>query len=993
MSNLQKFIRKGLGNKKDYLSYTLKNGLRCLLISVGENEDILNNKPKLQTSCITVEDSDGSSSDSSCSSTEDENESQLTDSCAMSLCVNIGSFCDPIEAQGLAHLLEHMVSMGSERFPADNHFDRFLYRKAGYSNAETGCEYTNFHFEVPLEYFQEAADIFASMFQAPKLAKESIDKEKQVVDSEFQMALNDDDSRIQRLISMCADKSNPACQFFWGNLESLNDENLGQMVVDFWKKYYSASRMTLAIQSKQSTHEMLEWVEKMFSSIPTDNKVPPNFKVSPEPFVQESFHKLTKIISISSTKKIIFSWYLPPVIKLYKNKPLEYLAWIIGHEGKGTLISYLRQLNYAMELEAGIEDDFSSNSIYSLFSITIELTTLGLTKLGEVIELTFGYLNLIRREGISEAIFKQLQILAENDFNFAESKSAIDHVTELSENMLVYEEEDYISGPFLFLKYSPEIIQKFINLLTADRVAIFVLAKEFNDSDLFTKDPIFGTQYITESITSECEVKWSTIKPHQYYSIQKENLFLTTNFTILPELADYNRYPQKILENEYIELWYKQDTHFKLPKGYVMLNFISTLPSKSLENYICFDLFLDSIVFLLNEETYPAAMAQLSYGIRIFYNGFELTFTGFNEKLHLLINIVIKYIKDYEKLMTEKIFKMVKPKAINKLKNNQYDLDYVPSDLKNSLIQEPDWNLDEKLKSLEKLNYNTLIEFYKNMTVLYCQALIQGNIHKNEAINISQRVVDTLNYKPLDKKDFPVMLVKKLNSGENRIKLSNYNPNDNNSIAYKYYQFDKNNLQDSVKYYVLQSMVEESAFDELRTKQCLGYDVQFNVTSSFQHYGFYFKVAHQKKKFETKYVFEKMDEFLKNFWKDFSDAEEVDKVREALIALKTAPDDCLVQEFNRNRNEILENRFKFDRLELEIKALKILKFEDVQILKDGFLKNSRILSVEIIGNSEDLTNDNDINSPPIKKICLDDDTENYVYVKNFDEFKNTLKSY
>jgi len=51
-----------------------------------------------------------------------------------------------------------------------------------------------------MEYSEEASDIFASMFQAPKLAKESIDKEKQVVDSEFQMAISDDDSRIQRFV-------------------------------------------------------------------------------------------------------------------------------------------------------------------------------------------------------------------------------------------------------------------------------------------------------------------------------------------------------------------------------------------------------------------------------------------------------------------------------------------------------------------------------------------------------------------------------------------------------------------------------------------------------------------------------------------------------------------------------------------------------------------------------------------------------------------------
>lgn len=760
------------------------------------------------------------------------------------------------------------------------------------------------------------------------------------------------------------------------------------MVVDFWKNQYSASRMALAVQSKQSTNEMVEWVDKLFSHIPTDNKPPPEFKISQEPFCLDLFHKMFKIVSVSSTKKLIFYWYLPPIIELYKIKPLDYIAWIVGHEGKGTLINYLRKLNYAIELEAGVEDDFYNNSIYCLFSISIELTDLGLKNINEIIELTFGYLNLVREKGISEHIFKEIQILALNDFNFSENKTAIDHVTDLSENMLLYDKEDYLSGPSLYHEYSPETITKFLNLLTVNRVGIFILAKEFDKSDSFIKDDIFGTKYISESFSEELETKLSTIKPHPYFEIQSENKYLTTNFTILP-LATDMKYPEKIFENEYIELWYKQDNQFKLPKTYVMFNFITRLPSTSVENYILLDLFLDSVVFLLSEDTYPAVMAQLSYGIRVFISGFELTFNGFNEKLPLLIDMVINCLKNYESIITKEIFIMMKSKAINRLKNNQYDLDYVSSDLKNSLIQDPDWDLDKRLNTLENVDYEQLLTFHKKLNNLYCQALIQGNINQTQAIDICKKVVSILSYQPLAKDCFPVILIKRLNKGDCRLKMANYNPKDNNSMAYKYYQFDKNDINSSVKYHVLQSMIEESAFDELRTKQCLGYDVQLNVTSIYQHYGFYFKVAHQKDKYETHYVFSRMDEFLKQFWENFDDSNEVNKVRDALIALKTSPDDCLVQEFNRNRNEILEQRFKFNRLELEIEALKNLRFNDVKKLRNGFLFG-RTLSVEIIGNSstENVTTD----SPPTKKFCQEKNT-NFIYIDNLKEFKNSLNSY
>ena len=51
--------------------------------------------------------------------------------------VGIGSLSDPAAMPGLSHYLEHMLFMGSERFPDENDYDSFLSKSGGASNAYT----------------------------------------------------------------------------------------------------------------------------------------------------------------------------------------------------------------------------------------------------------------------------------------------------------------------------------------------------------------------------------------------------------------------------------------------------------------------------------------------------------------------------------------------------------------------------------------------------------------------------------------------------------------------------------------------------------------------------------------------------------------------------------------------------------------------------------------------------------------------------------------
>ena len=62
--------------------------------------------------------------------------------------VGVGSMSNPKEVEGLAHFLEHMLFLGTEKYPIENAYSQYLNAHGGGSNAYTAC----------LLYTSDAAD-------------------------------------------------------------------------------------------------------------------------------------------------------------------------------------------------------------------------------------------------------------------------------------------------------------------------------------------------------------------------------------------------------------------------------------------------------------------------------------------------------------------------------------------------------------------------------------------------------------------------------------------------------------------------------------------------------------------------------------------------------------------------------------------------------------------------------------------------------------------
>ena len=269
---------------------------------------------------------------------------------ACALLVDVGSFSEPEKYPGLAHFLEHMIFMGSEKYPTENAFDAHIKKCGGFDNAHTESEETVFYFEVSEEHLDSSMDYFSALLMKPLMKKEAMTRERDAVESEFQQTLHDDEARRDQLLASLATKSFPHATFAWGNNKSLkeqieSDDELHKVLHEFRKKHYSSHRMYLCVQARLPIDELESMVVKHFSGIDNSKEKIDDFSgfSYKQAFCEEFHNEIFFVKPVENVCKLELTWVLPPMAKLYKCKPDQFLSYLIGYEGEGSLCAYLRK--------------------------------------------------------------------------------------------------------------------------------------------------------------------------------------------------------------------------------------------------------------------------------------------------------------------------------------------------------------------------------------------------------------------------------------------------------------------------------------------------------------------------------------------------------------------------------------------------------------------------------------------------------------------------
>ena len=137
--------------------------------------------------------------------------------------VKVGSWEDPGKHPGLAHFLEHMLFLGTRKFPIESEYNRFITEHGGQANAFTSPTNTNYLFTVQNNALEGALDRFSSFFKEPLFNPSGVSRELQAIDQEYAKNLEQDHVRQLYVFKELANPEHPFHSFNMGNNETLVD--------------------------------------------------------------------------------------------------------------------------------------------------------------------------------------------------------------------------------------------------------------------------------------------------------------------------------------------------------------------------------------------------------------------------------------------------------------------------------------------------------------------------------------------------------------------------------------------------------------------------------------------------------------------------------------------------------------------------------------------------------------------------------------------------
>lgn len=573
-----------------------------------------------------------------------------------SLTIGVGHFCDPPEITGLAHLVEHLVAGGYRDFPGQETTPRYFQKYSCYSIASTGDQMSEYTMEMPTGdesedvfiNFSSVISLFAKMFVKPAFSEEGIEREVISMEAEFQNSRLHNHEHRSVLQAYFINPAHPLSNYVMGgnkrtlrtNPQSQNIDVLAA-VHDFFNKYYSANLMKLCVVTPFSTAKILPVVASLFSNIANQNTPDPALHVQHIPLhLPDSLGREFRIQTFAEKNTLTIHWNITPDHLFDQTQSDTYVLKMLSFKGDGSLANTLRNKRLIYKMVVGAQVSWLQRN----YHVQLLLTDLGSSRIADIIEIFFQYIELIKNIGVTFELYNDKRTSSFHNFKY-QMDGPLDQASEISLAMHILPTKDIVLASNLFRDYKPHHIHMFLSTITPESIRVFISGRSAiiaNSEDIKTLSE-YDLTYSSEKFS------WSTIQKW-------------TRPQIKNDLRLFGKNPWVSSDVELIERVFGVEAHLIQTSAHgiaTLRGIASSSPVGDLRVRLCLNSVLNmpfyhlmTKIFLthLNHEigatSYMALESGSSIGLTETIYGLDIVLVGYTRFLPDIFSRVIRALKD-----------------------------------------------------------------------------------------------------------------------------------------------------------------------------------------------------------------------------------------------------------------------------------------------------------------------------------------------------------
>ncbi|KAJ4178578.1 metalloprotease [Fusarium falciforme] len=872
-----------------------------------------------------------------------------TDKASAALDVSVGSFSDETDMPGMAHAVEHLSFMGTKKFPIENEYDQYLSAHSGSSNAKTKPTSTNYYFEVAAKPANDqdpsdsnpsplrgALERFSQFFIEPLFLPSTLERELKAVDSENKKNLQNDTWRLHQLEKSLSNPNHPFYYFRTGNFEVLKTVpeargiNVRDKFIEFHAKHYSANRMKLVVLGREPLDVLQKWVVELFSPV-VNKKLPPNRWPDELPFRESDLGMQCFAKPVQDLLQL--NLYFPFIDEesMFASQPSRYIGYLIGHKAPGSIMWYTESKGWVNDVTVTANPICPGSP--GIFKVRFDLKEEGLHKYPEIIKTFFQYIALLHESPPQEWIFQELKGMADIEFKYMEKTSPSSFTSTISSVMQTpLSREWLLSGYSRLRTFEPKQIEEALVTFRPDNFRMTIVSRNY-PGNWNQKEKWYGTEYRSEKIPEDLmeEIRQAaSVSPSERLpclQLPDKNPFIPDHLGVKKMEATEPTLNPRVLRNDGIaRTWWKKDDTFWVPRANIIVSLKTPLVDSCAEDVVKAHIYTYLVRKALEKYSYYAEFAGSQYSIDADPRGLCLNVSGYNSKLLMFLGKIVTAMRHLDVKGGQ--FQDARQRLTRAYKNWPEQSPY------SQIGHYTDWlNARDRFFTVEELTeeFSHLVEedvrMFQSQVLsrLFIEVYVLGNMYKEDALKITDMVESILKPRTLPRAQWPVLRSLILPRGSNYVfKKTLKDPaNVNHCVETWFYVGSREDRVIRTKTLLLDQMMHEPAFDQLRTKEQLGYIVFSGSRAFSTTYGFRFLIQGEM---TPEFLDSRIEAFLRRY------AETLEKMSEtefeghkrSLVIRRLEKLRNLDQESSRHWSQISSEYYDFEIAQLDAKQVKKL---------------------------------------------------------------------